>query len=109
MKAIYTLHFSKQLKKIRKKYPQIYEELLCFLEDISLEEATSIGKSCYKIRFSPKKSSKGKSGGMRIINLYLSMDELLVPICIYEKNQKENISKKELAFHLKTTHKELLH
>ena len=52
------------------------------------------GKGLRKIRWAT--SGKGKSGGVRVIYYNMLDDGLIVCLAVYAKNQKENISAKEL-------------
>ncbi|WP_199489005.1 type II toxin-antitoxin system RelE/ParE family toxin [Moraxella osloensis] len=52
------------------------------------------GKWLRKIRWAI--SGKGKSGGVRVIYYNMLNDGLIVCLAVYAKNEKENISAKEL-------------
>lgn len=52
------------------------------------------GKGLRKIRWAT--SGKGKSGGVRVIYYNMLDDGLIVCLAVYAKNEKENISTKEL-------------
>ena len=51
---------------------------------------------------------KGKSGGFRSYLLLYKLKDLLVPLTIYAKNQKETVSEEELQNHVLETIGELL-
>lgn len=100
MKIYFTHHFKSQLKKLKKKYPKVNDDLLAALETINLEREIYIGKSIYKIRIKSRDQKKGKSGGFRAyIFLYRSKGGL-IPLCIYPKTTKESITENELMYHL---------
>jgi len=54
------------------------------------------GKGLRKIRWA--NNGKGKSGGVRVIYYNMLDDGLIVCLAVYAKNEKENISAKELKF-----------
>ena len=108
MKIFFTRHFKNQLKKLKKKYPGIKDDLLKKLKKLDLKEEIYIGHSIYKIRIKSSDQNKGKSGGFRsYIYLYLKKD-LLTPLCIYHKSQKESISENELQYYFNQVIEELL-
>lgn len=51
---------------------------------------------------------KGQSGGFRVYALFYRIKDLLVPLTIYCKNQKEALSDDELENHVFETIGELL-
>lgn len=108
MKIFVSLHFKSQLKRLKKKYPHVVEDLLEELDEFDVEKCTSIGRSIYKLRIGSTDMNKGKSGGFRsYIYLYLKKD-LLVPLCIYPKSETESITSNELQVHFENTIIELL-
>lgn len=108
MKIFFSEHFKKQLKKLKKKFPQIINDLLNRIDSFNPENETSIGRSVYKIRISNSDMKKGKSGGFRsYIYLYIKND-LLVPLSIYPKTETESITETELKYHFDQTITEIL-
>lgn len=107
MDIIYTITFMRQLKKLPKYLYEIKDELTEFLECYTPEQQESIGHDCYKIRFISKYLKKGKSGSLRIIIFLMHKGNSLLPLSIYLKSQKENISKKEVFFLMKEVIKEI--
>lgn len=69
------------------------------------ETAISIGSGVYKIRL--KGQGKGKSGGYRLYIFIMEIEGILTPICIYSKNEKENLTYNELSWHLEKIEGEL--
>ena len=102
---VITEHFKKQLKYLLKKNPPLKETLKQELLAFNKDQWISIGKGVYKVRL--KGHSKGKSGGYRLYIFLLEIEGILTPICIYSKNEKENLNYKELTFHLERTKEEL--
>jgi len=65
--------FSKELKRLVKKYPSLISEFQQLIKTLEEEPrtGTSLGKKCYKIRLAIKSKGVGKSGGARVIrNVY---------------------------------------
>ena len=58
-------------------------------------QGISLGKNCYKIHLAI--SSKGKSGGARLITNFVIADETVYLLSIYDKSDIENLSNKELS------------
>jgi mRNA-degrading endonuclease RelE of RelBE toxin-antitoxin system len=108
MKIFFSEHFKKQLKKLKKKFPQIINDLLNRIDSFNPDNEISIGRSIYKIRISSTDMKKGKSCGFRsYIYLYIKND-LLVPLSIYPKTETESITETELKYHLDQTITEIL-
>lgn len=67
---------------------------------LSLEEnprsGTPLGGELYKIRLAVKSKGKGKSGGARIITYYLSKDNEIFLLSIYDKSEQGAISDKRI-------------
>jgi mRNA-degrading endonuclease RelE of RelBE toxin-antitoxin system len=83
----------KDVKKLIKKYPKIKDDLLDLTN--KLEEnpfvGIHIGKNFYKIRMKNSSINKGKSGGFRVI-YFVVIDEKILILKIYSKNEIENLS-----------------
>jgi mRNA-degrading endonuclease RelE of RelBE toxin-antitoxin system len=108
MQILFSGHFKKQLKKLKKKYPQVKEDLLDVIEIFDPKNEISIGRSIYKIRIPSSDMQKGKSGGFRsYLYLYIKKD-LLLPLCIYPKSETESITENELKYHFNQTIQEIL-
>lgn len=105
MNYLLSRHFKKQLKRYVRKDPTLAENLNFVLESFDVKYATSIGKGVYKIRI--KAHNKGKSGGYRSYLLFLEVQEYIIPLCIYAKNEKENLKENELDLHLLKTIEEI--
>lgn len=107
MKVFFSNYFKTQLKRLKKKYPGIAEDLLHELDVFSVETCVSIGRSIYKLRIKSSDMQRGKSGGFRsYVYLYLRKG-LLVPLCIYPKSETESITTSELQVHFEKTIVEL--
>lgn len=82
-------NFSKELKKLAKKYHSIKEDYSNLLDEMEANPklGTSIGKNCYKVRLQITSKGKGKSGGARVItHLLITIEaETLYLLKIYDK------------------------
>lgn len=105
-KIVITDYFKKQLKKLVKKDDRLKKSLREELVNFNKEHAIPIGSGVYKIRIAGH--GKGKSGGYRAYLLTIEVNGILAPLCIYAKNQKENLSFVELTWHVRKTKDELV-
>ena len=88
--------FKKQIKPHVKKFPKLKQDLLICLENFSQEYAISLGGNNYKIRLKSSDLQKGKNKSFRLIIHLIYDEDLIIPIAIYLKSQKINISKFEI-------------
>jgi mRNA-degrading endonuclease RelE of RelBE toxin-antitoxin system len=95
--------FEKDVKKLKKKFPKIKEDLIEFIKELSLnpEIGINLGDNIFKIRIPNSSIPVGKSGGFRIITYY-KKDDTLYLIMLYSKTEHDNI----LTDKLKKTIKE---
>lgn len=105
-KIIITDYFKKQLKRLVKKDKNLKENLKNDLLSFQKKTALSIGSGVYKIRIAGQ--GKGKSGGYRSYIFVMEVEGILAPVCIYSKNEKENLSYEDLTCHLAKTKQELV-
>jgi mRNA-degrading endonuclease RelE of RelBE toxin-antitoxin system len=106
-KLVLTNHFIKQLKPYLKKHRSLKSDLQETLETFSPQSYPLIAKSTYKIRLRTKDLPRGKSKSFRLIVLFLQTGNLIVPLTIYFKGDKANISSHELKYHYLVTIAEL--
>jgi hypothetical protein len=66
------------------------------------DSGISLGGGIYKIRLAIKSKNKGKSGGARIITSYLSKNNVLYLLTIYDKSDQESISDQAINALLQT-------
>ena len=102
---VVTDDFVKSIKKIRKKYKSISEDLELFKEEFCKNPnvGTDLGKGYRKIRMQIKSKGKGKRGGARIItyDLYIKTIEQergILLVDIYDKSVSENMSEEVYTF-----------
>jgi len=91
--------FSKELKKLAKKYPSLRNDFKDFLENLETNpfQGILIGKNCFKIRLSIKSKGKGKSGGARVITTIIVSEKTIFLLAIYDKSEKDTLTDKELT------------
>ena len=107
MKYLLTEHFKKQIRQLEKRFHNVKNDLQKSLAGLNVEDEVSIGKSIYKVRIKSSDLKTGKSGGFRSYIYLFRKNELLVPLCIYFKGDKENISSEELQYHFDESNREL--
>ncbi len=98
-----TAYFSKQLKRLVKKFPSLkkeFSDLIILLKE-NPEMGTNLGNNCYKIRLAIASKQKGKSGGARIITHIQVIETKIYLLSIYDKSEQSDISDKELDIWLK--------
>ena len=71
--------FKRELKRIAKKHRQILQDISLLSEDLSNDPTigTDLGHNVYKIRLAITGTSKGKSGGARVITYVKFINETL--------------------------------
>ena len=70
--------FEKDVKKLKKKFPKIKNDLVDFIHNLSLNSnlGVNLGKNIFKTRIPNSSIPAGKSGGFRII-IYYKTDDIL--------------------------------
>lgn len=106
-KIIVTEYFKKQLKRLVKKNRSLISTLKNALLNFQKQQTISIGMGVYKLRL--KSQTKGKSGGYRLYVFAMEIEGILTPVCIFQKSEKENVSYRELTWHLEKIKEELSH
>ena len=93
-----TSKFSKEIKRLIKKFPSLKSEFANLISLLSENPTTgtSLGENCFKIRIAIASKNKGKSGGARIITYLMLKDKSVFLLTIYDKAEKQNITEKEL-------------
>lgn len=97
-----TEYFSRQTKRLEKKYPHIRKDIFTVLTSVDAqpeigERIQGLGKCIYKLRVPSSDMKKGKSGGFRIIYYVVERNKIIYLLSIYAKAKKES---KEFAFAL---------
>lgn len=90
--------FDKQAKRLSKKFPSLKNDLNNLIEILKEKpkEGTALGNNFYKIRFKIISKGKGKSGGARVITYVKVIENMVYLTSIYDKGEKEIITKNEL-------------
>lgn len=96
MNIIILPSFKRQLKPYLKKHQDLKEELIFCLENFDKKNAVFLGSNVYKIRLKIKNLNKGKNKSFRVLILLIESADQLIPISIFFKGDKENLSKKEI-------------
>jgi mRNA-degrading endonuclease RelE of RelBE toxin-antitoxin system len=96
-------NFSKQLKKLAKKYTSIKNDYFNLLDSLKVDPqiGSPLGNNCYKVRMQINSKKQGKSGGARVITYVLIEESKITLLDIYDKSEKDSISEKELKVLIK--------
>ena len=104
IKITYTHEFSKEYKRLSKKYPSLETDIKALIENLSVNPMLGkpLGSHIFKVRWQVRCKGKGKSGGIRVIT-YLRLDnEKLRLVTIYDKSERDTIPIKELRALIKS-------
>lgn len=101
-KVILTELFEKEFKRLNKKYRSLRQDLRTLIENLELDpfQGEALGDSCYKIRLAITSKNSGKSGGARVITYISVFQGVAFLLSIYDKSEKESISKKDIKSRL---------
>jgi len=106
-KIIPTSTFTRDVKNLNKRYRSLIYDLVLFEREISNNPDLGIdyGHGIRKARMAIKSKDKGKSGGARVITykdvLLAKSDNVIYLVHIFDKSDKNSISKKEIFLLLK--------
>ena len=100
-----TSNFARQLKKLDKKHHSLKDDMEVLETELSESPTKGIhlGSNVQKIRLAITSKGKGKSGGARVITYVIVLDKQVFLMNIYDKGEKDSISKKEIDELLKNT------
>lgn len=95
-----TPRFKQVLKKLRKKYAHVIDDLKSLLEILAQgqtpgDQIPNVGYSVYKVRLPNRDTQQGKSGGYRAI-YYLKTPQRIILIDIYAKTEQVDISRDKI-------------
>jgi len=87
-----TPRFEKDVKKLKKKFPKIKDDLVKFINELSInpELGVNLGDKIFKVRIPNSSIPTGKSGGFRIITYY-KREDIIFLVTIYSKTEQDNI------------------
>jgi mRNA-degrading endonuclease RelE of RelBE toxin-antitoxin system len=91
---IYLERFTKEAKKLAKKYPSFAGDLNALLTSLAANplQGVRLRDEVYKIRMAIKSKNKGKSGGARVITLVRIVESTVYLLTVYDKSAQENLS-----------------
>lgn len=103
LKIVSLESFSKDVKKLYKKYKKIADDLKVLEKELHRNPKCGIelGHNCYKMRLKNASVPTGKSGGFRVIYYYLDDKSNVYLMAMYSKSELENISDDKLVEILK--------
>ena len=103
MKIIPTSKFSREAKRLNKKFASFASDLALKMAELhkNPHDGESIGQSCYKVRMAITSKGKGKSGGSRLITCVKIERETIYLLTIYDKSEREDLEDGELKILLK--------
>lgn len=92
--------FLKVLKRLRKKYPHITDDLKGLIDRLEQGETPGdqiqgAGYTVYKARVRNRDTRKGKSGGYRVI-YYIRTANMVIIITMYAKTERADISVEQI-------------
>ena len=98
MTIIYTTVFLKDIKALMKKHPSVGDDLEALGESLldNPQQGESLGKSCYKVRFSINSKKTGKRNDSRIITCVKIENDTIHLLAAYEKGERATIKGKAL-------------
>lgn len=107
MKIIFSPLAESELKRLWKKYNNLFSDLDNFIKEIKkgntvvADRLQGFSIPIYKTRIRNSSSNKGKSWGFRII-YHLKINDTFYILALYSKNEMGNIDKKDIIQSLKS-------
>ena len=100
IKIILLTNFLKDVKKLRKRYRRVeedVEELVAEIESGSFrgDQLPGFGRDVYKVRLANRSAGRGRRGGFRVIYSLLNAHTIVFHH-IYSKSDKDNVSEGEV-------------
>ena len=95
--------FERELKRLAKRYRSMKDDYASLIKDIKNNPTlgTDMGDGIRKVRMTITSKGKGKSGGARVItyNVVTQMrdDGRVLLVTIYDKSERDSITKREIA------------
>ena len=91
MNIIKSKFFNWQFNKLKKKYPKIINDIDLFENNIDIEPYSDLWNDTYKFRVKNSSVPVWKRWWFRIIIFFIDKANI-IPLYIYSKNEKENVS-----------------
>ena len=90
--------FEKELKLLARKYSSLDKDFELLLKELAENPVAgiSLGNNCFKVRMNIKSKKAGKRGGARIITCVKLISNKLYLVSIFDKADKESISKETI-------------
>ena len=94
----FTPDFKRDYKKLAKKYVSLDLDMKELMEELKENPSLgiSLGNNAFKIRLTISSKNKGKLGGARIITYFLSEENELYLLSIYDKSEQASITDKSI-------------
>jgi len=101
--VVLTSGFKKELKHIAKKHKSILADVNLLIDQLAKNPTigNDLGRNVFKIRLSISSSSKGKSGGARIITYVKIIAQTVILAEIYLKNEYHTVDMEGIIKRLK--------
>lgn len=105
------LSFKRDLKALRKSYPNIQADIEPTLNEIQSgktpgDQISGVDYTVYKVRLPNRDAKRGKSGGYRVI-YYINTPLKVLLVAIYSKSDQSDIAAKDVKDLIKEAMKEL--
>jgi mRNA-degrading endonuclease RelE of RelBE toxin-antitoxin system len=96
VEVLFTPEFKRNIRALAKKYRHIQEDVKPIIEQIQRgefigDQIQGTGYTIFKVRIRNTDTSRGKSGGYRVI-YYLKTATAVILVTIYSKNEQSDIS-----------------
>lgn len=90
--------YNKAIKKLKKRFLHIENDIDLFFEQISTldELGIHLGNNVYKARIANSDKNSGKSGGYRLISYLKIINNEIYLLFIYDKSDFENIKENDI-------------
>lgn len=100
----FTPEFKRECKRLAKKHVSLNTDMQELVTELQANYTlgTPLGDNAYKIRLAISSKNKGKSGGARVITYFVTEDNELYLLSIYDKSEQANITDKALKQLIKT-------
>jgi mRNA-degrading endonuclease RelE of RelBE toxin-antitoxin system len=94
----FTPDFRREYKRLAKKYLSLNADMQDLVAELQENSTigTALGNNTYKIRLAIASKNKGKSSGARVITYFITDDNELYLLSIYDKSEQIDISDKSL-------------
>jgi mRNA-degrading endonuclease RelE of RelBE toxin-antitoxin system len=91
-------YFSRQAKKLAKRYPSFPSDLeqLADLLESNPTAGIALGMQAYKLRMAIRSKGRGKSGGARVIYYLITAQKEVWLLSVYDKADLDNLGMHEI-------------